>query len=425
MKKIIITGSILFYSIISAQYKVKVDAPAYLSDSESYLYGFNGSKEILLAKGKSSKNQIEFSVDKKYIGMMRAYFQKVNAIVNMVSENKDIAATVELDAKNKVSNVTFRDEANLLMTSEQDLQKKKNLILPALVQIKEYYKPNDVFYKSLESEISNLSGKDDSYSGFPFIAFYHNSQKFNNPEKISELTAQDFIDFFSKSSEYLETSMLLNPTLINYLNLSKGNVEPGVDNLLKAVNVETPRGQTILSELIEIFTTYNMDKLKEKYLTEAKNLKCTINDRLASTINANKNVELGAKMPNNVFQNPIHTKAKSLYDVKAAKKIVVFWSSTCSHCEAELPKLLEKYSEIKAQNIEIVGLSMDSNLDDFRNKANMFPWVSDSEGKGWYSSYSDTYNVSATPTYFILDANNVIIDKPDHVTDVLEYLKIK
>jgi len=51
--------------------------------------------------------------------------------------------------------------------------------------------------------------------------------------------------------------------------------------------------------------------------------------------------------------------------------------------------------------------------------------VNDSELRGWNSSYTDLYNIHATPTYFILDANNKIISKPDHVGDVLEYFKVK
>ncbi len=410
---------------IFAQFNVKVDIPAYLSDSDAYLYGFNGSKEILYSKGKISGNTAVFKVDKTYIGMMRAFFQKSNSSVNMVSENTDIKFKIEQDSKNKISDVIFEDKVNQLFSSEVDVQKKQELILPALIQIKDYYKPTESFYKSLESEITSLSKNDNSmYASYPFLEYYHNNQKYSVQEKAAQLTSQDFINFYTKSGEYLETSTILKPSLINFLNVSKSNVEGNVDKLLEAVNLETPRGQTILSELIEIFSTYNMDKLKEKYLTQANNLKCTINDRLASTIKSNKNIELGAKFPNNVFVNSIHTKAKSLYDVKASKKIVVFWSSTCSHCEAELPKLLEKYDKMKAQNIEIIGLSLDSNLNEFKSKADVYPWISDSEGKGWYSSYGETYNIVATPTYFVLDANNVIVNKPNHVADVIDYLKL-
>lgn len=425
MKKTLFISSILLSAYAFPQFSVTVEIPSYLSDSDMYLYGFNGSKEILYSKAKITNNKAVFKVDKKYTGMMRAFFQKTNSSVNLVSENKNIDFKVDLDSKNKFSNVVFNDQTNQLFGNEIDQQKKQELILPALIQIKDYYRPTEDFYKSLEKEINLLSKNDQLlYETHPFLDYYHKNQKYSVQEKATELKPQDYIDFYSKSGEYLETSLILKPSLINYLNVSKSNVEEGVDKLLAAVNLETPRGQTILSELIDIFNTYNMDKLKQKYLAEGNNLKCTINDRLASTLKSNNNTEIGAKMPNNVFVNPIHTKAKSLYDVKSNKKIVVFWSSTCSHCEAELPKLLEKYAKLKAQNIEIVGLSLDSNLDEFKSKANIYPWISDSEGKGWYSTYGDTYNISATPTYFILDADNKIISKPNHVADVLDYLKV-
>jgi len=105
--------------------------------------------------------------------------------------------------------------------------------------------------------------------------------------------------------------------------------------------------------------------------------------------------------------------------------VVVFWSSTCSHCETELPQLIPVYNTLKSKNIEIIGLSLDADRASYENKIKSFPWVNDSELRGWYSSYSDTYNVHATPTYFILDANNKIIGKPDHIGDVLTELGVK
>ena len=426
MKKLLIICSLITSASIFSQFTVAVDLPAYYSDSDIYLYGFNGSKEILYSKAKTSNNKAIFRVDKKYIGMMRAFFQKNNSSVNMVSENKNIEFTLKLDDKNKITDVVFNDQTNQIFSKEVDLEKKKDLILPALIQIKDYYNPSDGFYKSLEGEIALLSQKGNTLdnANHPFLSYYQQNQRFSNQENASQLKQEDYLNFFSKSSEYLETSLLLKPALINYLNASKSNVEGAVDKLLETVNIETPRGQTILSELIDIFNTYNMDKLKDKYLTEANNLKCTINDRLASTLKSNNSTSIGQKMPNAIFVNPIHTKAKSLYDIKSSKKIVVFWSSTCSHCEAELPKILEKYEKLQTQNIAVVGFSLDSNLDEFRGKANNYPWISDSEGKGWYSSYGETYNINATPTYFILDADNKIISKPNHVADVLEYLKV-
>ena len=54
----------------------------------------------------------------------------------------------------------------------------------------------------------------------------------------------------------------------------------------------------------------------------------------------------------------------------------------------------------------------------------MLPWINDSELKGWNSTFSETYNIHATPSYFILDSDNKIIAKPDHAVDVISYLKL-
>ena len=243
MKKTLFISSILLSAYAFPQFSVTVEIPSYLSDSDMYLYGFNGSKEILYSKAKITNNKAVFKVDKKYTGMMRAFFQKTNSSVNLVSENKNIDFKVDLDSKNKLSNVVFNDQTNQLFVNEIDQQKKQELILPALIQIKDYYRPTEDFYKSLEKEINLLSKNDQLlYETHPFLDYYHKNQKFSVQEKATELKPQDYIDFYSKSGEYLETSLILKPSLINYLNVSKSNVEEGVDKLLAAVNLETPRG---------------------------------------------------------------------------------------------------------------------------------------------------------------------------------------
>ena len=81
MKKLLIICSVITSASVFSQFSVAVDLPPYYSDSDIYLYGFNGSKEILYSKAKTSNNKAIFKVDKKYIGMMRAFFQKNNSFL--------------------------------------------------------------------------------------------------------------------------------------------------------------------------------------------------------------------------------------------------------------------------------------------------------------------------------------------------------
>lgn len=237
---------------------------------------------------------------------------------------------------------------------------------------------------------------------------------------------EDYIKFINNSPEYLESSAQIRQVLYNYLSYSKKEtINSDVEKLLKAVDIESPRGQMVLSELIDFFDIYGMEELKNKYLTEAKALKCTISDRLSATIKSNENVMLGKVMPDYKFTNPLNTTAKSIHDVKAKKKLILFWSSTCSHCEAELPKIIENYKALQANGVQVIGLSLDSDPISYNNRVKSLPWINDSELKGWSSSVSELYNVHATPTYFLLDAGNKIIAKPNNFSEALSLIKVK
>ncbi|WP_223558327.1 TlpA family protein disulfide reductase [Chryseobacterium lathyri] len=430
MKKIYILSAVLSAFSLQAQFTVTIQAPAEFKDQDAILYTLNGSKDIIVTKEQSKNNTWTFKYPNHYMGMMKVYFPASNNAVNFVSENKNVSIKMDVQ-NNKLKDVIYLDEVNDLMSKQQEGSQKKELILPALAQIKEYYKDNTEFGKALKSEIERLAGMSNGIDAaqHPFISYYNtNYSKFlsSSTDPAKKASQDDIVNFLDKSNDMLESSSLLRPVLVSYLNSGGNtNVAGSVDTLLDRLKVETPRGQTVLSELIDIFDAYDMEEFKTKYLTLAKNLKCTITDRLATTLKSNANVEMGAAFPNVKFQSPANTSAKSLYDVKADKKIIVFWSSTCSHCESELPQLLAKYNDLKAKNIQIIGLSLDMDKNSYTQKIAAFPWINDSELRGWNSSYVDTYNVHATPTYFILDANNKIINKPDHVGNVLEYFKLK
>lgn len=426
MKKSIILLFGLSAIKVFSQFNIVVTAPENFSPKEVYFYTLNGSKDVLISKVEKNKNQWNFKYPKRYVGMMKAYFPENNYTLNFVSENKDIRLNL-LTEDNKVTEIFYTDDANALMNRLQDVQSKRENLLPVFYQIKNFYRPSSEFYKALDKEIEVLATSNLDTAKYPFIDFYTKAyQQFlvENPER--KMTQEEVIGFFSNASEYLETSGLMRPILLDFLKQTEPNaLESSIDKLLTAVNLESPRGQTVLSELIEIFDMYSMESLKNKYLAQAQGLTCTINDRLSGTIEQNKKTAVGAVFENYKFENPINTKMKSIYDIKTDKKIIVFWSSTCSHCETELPKFIPHYKNIKSKNVEIIGFSLDSNKDSYEAKAKMYPWISTSELKGWYSPVAEKYNVRATPSYFILDKDNKILAKPNRLSEVLDYFGIK
>ncbi|WP_300674558.1 TlpA disulfide reductase family protein [Soonwooa sp.] len=427
MRNTLLALCVLGASSISAQFKVNANVPSNFQVDDAYIFGYDGSNDVLLGKGTKKGNSVNVSIPKSYKGMLRMVFFPSNSSIQMASENQDINLTVGKVEGKTIKEVAFQDAVNKYFESSQNGQKKKELIYPALLQIKDYYSPSDAFYPALEKEIALLSSSTDSKGDYPFVNYYSaTAAKYVNNPDYKNIPLQDYIDFFGKTGNYLETSSLMKPILISYLNTAgKESVSTDIEKLLKSVDIETPRGQTVLSELIEIFDTYGMNDLKDKYLKEAKELKCTINDRLSGTIKSQDEIQIGAKFQDSKLYNTYNTKAKSIYDVKADRKVIIVWASTCSHCTAELPKIIEKYPALKAKKVEIIGLSLDTDLKSYGDLASKFPWISASDGKGWYSDYAKNYNVHATPTYFILDSSDKIVAKPDRLSDVFEYFNLK
>lgn len=426
MKKIntIIAGFIS--TVAMAQFSINIKTSGLDTNKEVYIYTLDGSKDILYSKEKTYKDGIKLKYNKPYKGMMKAFLPDYNMTIPFISENKNVEISVQTE-KNNLIKIDYLDPANKIMDNFQNMSSKKEYILPVLQQIVGYYNPTEDFGIALLEEMKKLSTPQNiDTSNYPFIEFYKKNKDTFLQKNAQKISQDDIINFLVNSNEMLETSGLLRPTLLTYLNAKESsNTEDAVAKLLASANVETSRGQTILSEFIEIFNTYGMNSLKEKFLKQAEGLKCTINTRLSGTIALNKSVAIGAKLENSEFKNAINTSAKTLYDVKADKKIIVFWSSGCSHCEKELPKFIPVYQTLKAKNIEIIGLSFDGDKEAYTNKSKNYPWISASELNGWYSSYAKKYNVQATPTYLVLDNQNKIIAKPDRLNDILDFLEIK
>ena len=101
--------------------------------------------------------------------------------------------------------------------------------------------------------------------------------------------------------------------------------------------------------------------------------------------------------------------------------VLIFWSSTCSHCLHELPKLHAALTEEHQTSVLAVGLEEDNTS--WKEEISKLPHFRHAISLGkWESEYADLYNIQQTPTYYVLDKDKSIIARPNSYEDVLEFL---
>ena len=116
-------------------------------------------------------------------------------------------------------------------------------------------------------------------------------------------------------------------------------------------------------------------------------------------------------------------KPTPLYSVNAAYTVVCFWDPTCSHCREEVPKLDSLYeAKWKKQGVKIYGVLSEN------EKTKWLQFIKDNNLKDWIHvyqpeelkksiadaqrpGYKQLYDVTQTPTLYLLDKEKRIIAK--------------
>ena len=152
---------------------------------------------------------------------------------------------------------------------------------------------------------------------------------------------------------------------------------------------------------------------------------CVINNDFARQLEMYRAMKIGNIAPNIVFENATKP-ITQLADINAKYKLIVFGASWCSKCKEEIPKLLPFYETWKNKNqLDIVFISLDTDLSSFQNFAKDFPWVSTCDLKSWEGKATKDYFVFGSPTMYLLAIDNRIVLKPSSENQVQAWLESK
>lgn len=138
-----------------------------------------------------------------------------------------------------------------------------------------------------------------------------------------------------------------------------------------------------------------------------------------------KNTSLGTAAPDFSFEKTygdVTTKTKLSAYNSANQYVIVFWSSSCSHCMQEIP-LLQKFIKTQPKGkLKVIAIGLEDSQNNWKKLIPTYPEFVHVLGLGkWTNKLAVLYNINATPTYFVLDKDKKIIAKPSDIIELKEY----
>ncbi|MDO5978665.1 TlpA family protein disulfide reductase [Flavivirga spongiicola] len=244
----------------------------------------------------------------------------------------------------------------------------------------------------------------------------------------------DFVDFNNKT---LQSSSFLEERMLNYVfGMSFKSVDEitsykkNIDVFCEAMkNAPIKVKRILLVDLWQQMADLNHENvanyIAETYLMD---IAVSLNDQeLLHGLILFKNLSIGSVAPDFsleiVKDKKTVTKKLSKLDV-AERYVILFWSSTCSHCLDEVPQLQTYIQSKEKGRVKVVAVALEEDTVKWKNLISGYPEFIHVYGAGkWENEIGNDYGVTATPTYFVLDKDKHIVSKPESFEDLKLYFE--
>lgn len=457
MKKIIIL-LVFVFSITTtySQFSVKGTMTPAEKGDVVLLYKIQGAKQkyvthaklvadtVEIAGNKQTLAKFEFNIAKDSIGSYRAVYRDRGAgFVDFVFNNENIEM---------VFNPEYPDQSVTFLSSNENKVYREYLDALTLTQRKvdsiqiSYVdnKSNDSKkeYKEALKELNSTQKIYEKKSKGMIVNSFIKSSKTSNPDKPFD-NVKDYLNsvvgnFFNNVS-FEDTNLINSPFLIDkinyfvlYLNTSESQAlqqklyKESIEKvMLKATNAKQKK--QFSEYLIDVFTSKRnsgvVDWVFEKYYDKLPaNL---INKQFKKNKLDLLKASVGRIAPDFSWKEGGKSYKLSTID-DGEKYLLIFWSTRCSHCTAEIPEVYEYMK--KHKDVSVITFAIEEDDLDFNNwaKNKLYNWhnaIGTHPENRFENQTVQDYLIDATPTYFILDKTKKIINVPDGLKDVKEYLE--
>tara|TARA_R110002033_G_scaffold43675_8_gene85728 strand:- start:123 stop:1424 length:1302 start_codon:yes stop_codon:yes gene_type:complete len=252
---------------------------------------------------------------------------------------------------------------------------------------------------------------------------YEDISTYSKNLKQHYLSQVDFSNYLLQSSTFL-TDRVTSYVFNMVQNPSQDTYKSHIDDVANAISNDYLIIKTSLLEMLwhQFVTAENHEianYITDNYLLELA--KATNNKVLEEMVTSFKNTSIGTVAPN--FDITSNGQNTSLHQLEGADYyLLVFWSSACGHCLDELPKVKEMVAN--KPNLKVVAFGLEKEDNNWDKEIKNYPDFIHQIGLNkWENLTVITYGVSATPMYFLLSADKIIMAKPYEFKDLEVLLK--
>jgi len=402
-------------------------------ETEIRLMGYTGTKDTLLAQTKTDAlGNFLLNYPKEYIGAANLQVKEMTSLIVLLNNENfeitwaDFKDFTALQFTNTRENEAFQQA----FTINMDAQKK----LAGLTYLLPYYKKDPTkkeLTAQLEQEITSENSRFEMYLNklphtsyakayLRYRAVLQKLQKENKTEIESRdgentLLKVDFSDeslFYSGLAKELFDAYLKQTFTLQEEALIVSKLNAFSDGLKKSSQGNTKALNHYCEYLMKEYEKFGLISCAEHLaLSLLGDNKCIINDKTLPILEQYKKMAIGNTAADMVFSAGL--KYKKLSEVPGKYKVVLFGATWCEACTKEIPQL-KAYAELfkTVYEAEIIFVSLDTDKEKYDAFIKDLPFINTCDFKGWGSPNVKNYYVFASPSIFVLDAENKIVAKP-------------
>jgi thiol-disulfide isomerase/thioredoxin len=199
-----------------------------------------------------------------------------------------------------------------------------------------------------------------------------------------------------------------------------------LDRLMLYVGPAPELREFVLSYLLEGFEVLDMEEVQMHLAGDYLDQSCESDmvELVDARMKGYKKMLPGKQAPD-ILLRDVEGIPYQLSELGNSYVLVLFWASSCVHCQDMLPDLANWYQHERSLDLEVLAISIDSSESNFSEACSHLnlPWINSHEPLGWQGKVPSDYHVYATPVMFLLDGERTILARPSNFRQFLRAIR--